>query len=359
MRDRNLGIAIAAVGLAMVIGTAMAARGFLLEQHSLSVAGLGFTIVGALIVYKTGHRVGWVTAATGFLLVANGLLSELPASPLMDRFLFIAWTSSIFAAGLLVFWFPTGRPVSPRWEWTMWVAVTAHVIGTVIVGEGSWVSAAHGATFTIVGGFVVVTVASLVVRYLRSTRIVRQQIKWFTFAVFGVAFLNLIWDLAGDRAPVPPIIWDLALAIALLAVPVSIGVAILRFHLYEIDRLVSRTVTYLIVIGTLALLFVAVTWLPWILVIGVGAGGSTPPPVIAGATLTAAALFNPLRKRVQHRVERRFNRSHYDATAVAERFGDELRDSHEVDEIIDGLITVVSRTLSPSALGAWTRTGKN
>lgn len=331
----------------MVIATVIAAGGFLVDRHLLSVTGLGFVLVGGLLLYRTGHRIGWMTATTGLLFVANGLLVEMPASPTVDRLLEIAWTGSIFASGILVFWFPTGRAVSPRWTWTLWVAVTAYVVGTVLVWEES---------LAIVGGFVVIAAVSLVVRYLRSTRTVRQQIKWFTFAVFAVAFLNLLWELTEAWLPLPQIVWNLGLAVALLGVPLSIGIAILRYHLYEIDRLVSRTVTYLIVIGLLAVLFTAMAWLPWILVIGVGSDGSTPPLVIAAATLIAAALFNPLRKRVQRGVERRFNRSHYDSTAVAERFGDDLKGSHEVDDIVQGLIAVVSSTLSPSAIGAWTRT---
>jgi hypothetical protein len=103
------------------------------------------------------------------------------------------------------------------------------------------------------------------------------------------------------------------------------------------------------------LLFVAMTWLPWVLIIGVGTDGSAPPVIIAGATLTAAALFNPLRKRVQRRVDQRFNRSHYDAVSVAERFGDDLREMHDIDQITGALTAVISTTLSPSAIGAWSR----
>jgi hypothetical protein len=139
-----------------------------------------------------------------------------------------------------------------------------------------------------------------------------------------------------------------------MAVPISIGVAILRFRLYEIDRLVSRTVTYLVVLGMLSLLFIALVWLPWVLVIG--AGDSSPPVLIAGSTLAVAALFNPIRKRVRRRVDRRFNRSHYDAVVITERFGDGLRDQHDADEIVAGLVAVVSTTLSPASVGVWTRT---
>ena len=360
MKGRIAGVAIVVVGTAMVGATFVASEGSLLERHPLTFAALFFIWVGGLIVYRIGHRIGWVTAAVGLMFAANGLLDEIPVGSLTDQLQLTAWTSALFFAGLLVFWFPTGHAISPRWTWVLWIAGSAQalaLIWTFVDGPEAEVSPGQevaAAGFLIVAWFIVIAVISLVVRYLRASGIVRQQIKWFAFAAIAVQLLNLGWETMETWLPVSQTFWDVALALALMAVPISIGVAILRFRLYEIDRLVSRTVTYLVVLGMLSLLFIALVWLPWVLV--VGTGDSSPPVLIAGSTLAVAALFNPIRKRVRRRVDRRFNRSHYDAVVITERFGDGLRDQHDADEIVAGLVAVVSTTLSPASVGVWTRT---
>jgi hypothetical protein len=360
MKGRIAGVVIAVVGMAMVVASIVAAGGFEIERHPLTLVAFSFIWVGSLIVYRIGHRIGWVTAAVGLLFAANSLLDEIPAGALTEQLQLVAWTSALFFTGLLVFWFPTGHAVNQRWTWVSWTAGSAQavtLIWTLVHGIEAEVSPGQevtGVGFLIVAWFIVIAVISLVVRYLRASGIVRQQIKWFAFAVITVQLLNLVWETVSTWLPVSQTFWDVALALALMAVPISIGVAILRFRLYEIDRLVSRTVTYLVVLGMLSLVFIALVWLPWMLV--VGTGDSSPPVLIAGSTLAVAALFNPIRKRVRKRVDRRFNRSHYDAEVVTQRFGDGLRDQHDADEIMDGLVAVVSTTLSPASLGAWTRT---
>ncbi|HEY6635221.1 MAG TPA: hypothetical protein VI141_06370 [Acidimicrobiia bacterium] len=358
MKGRISGVALAVVGTAMVFATFAASEGSLLERHPLSFAALFFIWVGGLIVYRIGHRIGWVTAAVGLMFAANSFLDEIPVGPLTDQLQLTAWTSALFFTGLLVFWFPTGHAISPRWMWVSWIAGSAQalaLIWTFVYGPEAEVSpgqevAAVG--FLIVAWFIVIAVLSLVVRYFRASGIVRQQIKWFSFAVIAVQLLNLGWETMETWLPVSQTVWDVALALALMAVPISIGVAILRFRLYEIDRLVSRTVTYVVVVGLLGAGFATLVWLPLML----GLSPANPPVLTAVSTLAVAALFNPVRKRVQRRVDRRFNRSHYDAVVIAERFADGLRDQHDGDEIVAGLIAVVSTTLSPASVGAWTRT---
>ncbi len=281
MKGRIAGVVIAVVGTAIVVATFLASEGSLLERHPLTFAALFFIWVGGLIVYRIGHRIGWVTAAVGLMFAANGFLDEIPVGSLTDQLQLTAWTSALFFAGLLIFWFPTGHAVSPRWTWVSWIAGSAQalaLIWTFVDGPEAEVSpgqevAAVG--FLLVAWFIVIAVISLVVRYLRASGIVRQQIKWFAFAVITVQLLNLGWETISTWLPVSQTFWDVALALALMAVPISIGVAILRFRLYEIDRLVSRTVTYLVVLGMLSLVFIALVWLPWVLV--VGTGDSSPP----------------------------------------------------------------------------------
>lgn len=360
MKGRISGVVIAFVGTAMVVASIVAAGGFQIERHPLTLVALSFVWVGALIIYRTRHRIGWVTSVIGLLLAANSLLDEIPLGSSAEQMQLVTWTSALFSMGLLAFWFPTGHAVSPRWMWAVWTAGSAQAVAVTwvlvdaVTGDARPRERGLGLAFLVVAWFIVVAVLSLVVRYLRASGIVRQQIKWFAFAVVTLQLINLGWETISTWLPVPQAFWDMALALALMAVPLSIGVAILRFRLYEIDRLVSRAVTYVVVVGMLSVVFVAVAWLPWVLV--VGTGDSSPPVLIAGSTLAVAALFNPIRKRVRRRVDRRFNRSHYDAVVVTERFADGLRDQHDADEIVAGLIDVVSTTLSPASVGAWTRT---
>ena len=180
---------------------------------------------------------------------------------------------------------------------------------------------------------------------------VRRQIAGPVLVlVLGVVSLILVSVAFGDTAPAQTLTTLITMIIT-IGVPVSIAVAITRFRLYEIDRLVSRTVSYLLVVGLLAALFIGV----------VTAAGSLLETdsdlVIAASTLAVAALFNPLRKRVQSRVDRRFNRSRYDAQKVMDGFSDSLRDQVDPVRVIEGWVGVVAQTMQPAVAGVWVRQG--
>jgi uncharacterized membrane protein YbhN (UPF0104 family) len=134
-----------------------------------------------------------------------------------------------------------------------------------------------------------------------------------------------------------------------MAIPAAIGVAITRYRLYEIDRLISRTVSYLLVIGLLVGVYAGLVALLQVFV------PSDNPLVVAASTLAVAALFNPVRKRIQDWVDRRFNRSRYDAERVMDSFASTLRDRVEVGDVVDGWVGVVSETMQPTAVGVWIR----
>ncbi|MGH8947860.1 MAG: hypothetical protein ACRDXF_03290, partial [Acidimicrobiia bacterium] len=130
----------------------------------------------------------------------------------------------------------------------------------------------------------------------------------------------------------------------------AVTLAILRYRLFEIDRLISRTVTYAVVAGALALVYgVGAIWLPSRIV------GEQTPLFVAGSTLAVAALFNPLRRRVMRWVDRRFNRSSYDLEQITDRFAARLRDQVDADRLADDWAKVVTGTLQPSAVGVWVR----
>jgi hypothetical protein len=172
----------------------------------------------------------------------------------------------------------------------------------------------------------------------------RQQLKWLgsAAAVCAVTLPTFVWQSA------PPLVADL-LPLALTAVPIAIGVGILRYRLYEIDRLFSRTLSYVILTALLAGTFVGVVALTTdLLPFSSGVG-------VAASTLAATALFNPLRRRVQRIVDRRFNRSRYDAERIVEAFAARLRDAVELESVQAELLDVVQRALEPAHASLWIR----
>jgi hypothetical protein len=348
------------------------------EGIELALSAAVFTLVGVLILYRTdGNRIGWVMAAIGLSLFVSGVAA------LADEESAIAlavggavWLSWFVLLGLLVYWFPTGRPVTPRWRFLGWLAVPMALISaSYVVAETLCVEPAPGGDcqvwvdnpigiagvpnpeygdFSTVGYmvlivFIVLSATSLVVRFIRSRGVERLQLKWFAFAVVSLIMATLAQETLADLTPIPMLAWDLLWGMAVLALPVAIGLSVLRYRLYEIDRIVSRTVTYLLVVGLLGLVFFGVvtlitSFLP-----------AESDLAVAASTLAVAALFNPVRRRVQVWIDRRFNRARYDAQKVMDAFAESLRDRVDAAELSDGWRDVVAETMQPSAAAVWIR----
>jgi hypothetical protein len=185
---------------------------------------------------------------------------------------------------------------------------------------------------------------SLVARYRSSAGIERQQVKVLVWvAVVALVFFGVSGRIGGIAEPVINSLFTLFVAAALT-------LAILRYRLFEIDRLISRTVTYAVLAGALVLIYVfGAVWLPSQIV------GEQTPLFVAGSTLAVAALFNPLRRRVMRWVDRRFNRSAYDVERVKDAFATRLRDQVDVGRLAEDWAGTVTRTLQPSAVGVWVR----
>jgi hypothetical protein len=195
-------------------------------------------------------------------------------------------------------------------------------------------------------------VFSIVVRFRRSRGTERQQLKWFVFAVCCAAALtvtNPIINMATNDSYVSALSFFFPL-LGLLLLPVAIAASILRFKLYEIDRLVSRTLSYAIVSATLISGYSLATLLPSALF---GKGAETPDALIAGATLVAAAMTRPLIRRVRRTVDRRFDRSRYDAQRTVEAFSARLREQVDIDALHAELRTLVSTTMHPRHVTLW------
>lgn len=353
------------------------ARGAQLD-YLLMLSAVVFATVGSLILHRTdGNRVGWVMAATGLALFAAGVAAILSdrGTPVAAAIGGAVWLSWFVLVGLLMYWFPTGRPVSSRWRGVGWLGLILAVMslsyvvsGELCVTDGPtgcevWVDNPigidgvpnpeygdfSGVGFVALLGFLLLSAVSLVVRFVRSHGVERLQLKWFAFSVVGVIAAMVAQETLADLTPIPVLVWDLLWSLSILALPLAIGVSVLRYRLYEIDRIVSRTVSYALVAGMLAAVYFGVvtllsSFLP-----------SESDLAIAGSTLVVAALFNPLRRRVQVWVERRFNRARYDAQRVVDDLAESLRDNVSSDRIVDDLITTVSMTMQPAALAVWTR----
>jgi hypothetical protein len=298
-----------------------------------------FPVVGVFLARRIpANAVGWLFIV-GPMLVGGGIalqeISEthnLPAVATPGQVVFDAGLLTLFSALTL---FPDGRY---RRRWLVW----AHVLLFVTLS-------------LVAGGFLAVIVLlaliPLMYRLIRGDALVRRQIAGpFLIVLVGVLALVLVEALVRSSVIAQTLTTAITMIIT-IGVPVSIAIAITRFRLYEIDRLVSRTVSYLLVVGLLAAVFIGV----------VTAAGSLLETdsdlVIAASTLAVAALFNPLRKRVQNWVDRRFNRSRYDAQKVMDRFSGSLRDQLDPVRVIEGWVGVVSATMQPAAAGVWVREG--
>jgi hypothetical protein len=207
--------------------------------------------------------------------------------------------------------------------------------------------AVGGALLGLLSACMVAAVISVVLRFRRSQVVERQQLKWFVYA--GALLILLI--PVGEY--LPGTIGDLVFGLIIAFVPVAAGIAILRYRLYDIDRLISRTLVYGLLTAVLGLVYVGA-----VLVLGQLFGGVTQDPpswAVAGATLAVAALFQPARRRIQQVVDRRFNRRRHDAARIIEAFSGRLREHVDLDTLSGELLGVVDQTMQPTQLSLWLR----
>jgi hypothetical protein len=354
----------------------------LTDTVALLLAFGAFMGVGALIVaHRPGNAVGWIFSAIALLAITGALAEEyaayatatrpgsLPGPVLAGWYASWAWYPTIGLA--LVFTpllFPDGRPPSPRWRPVAWLAgATTAAIGglaalqpTVELGGGREVDnpigvAVIGNPEQSMAGLVVLdlfavlilaAVVSLVVRFRRSRGDERLQLKWFTYAA---ALLPLV--VLGDLLPDP--VSNLLFAAVIAFLPVAAGIAILRYRLYEIDRLINRTLVYGLLTALLGGIYAGLVLLSGKLF---GDLGDRPPSwAVAAATLAVATLFQPARRRVQALVDRRFNRRRYDAARTVEAYSSRLREELDLDTLSAELLAVVDRTVQPTTATLWLR----
>jgi len=217
-------------------------------------------------------------------------------------------------------------------------------------GSSAWLGSVETVILPVMAVFWLVFVARQVASWRRADGERRQQLKWLmsgaAVCMAAITIIGVGGTLDTSASPAVQAATNVA-AIGILALPVSIGVAILRYRLYDIDRIISRTLAYAIVTGLLVGLYAGLV----LLATRVMSLHSTV--AVAAATLAAAALFNPLRRRVQLRVDRRFNRARYDADQTIAAFAARLKDAVDLDSVREDLATVVQKALEPAHVSVW------
>jgi hypothetical protein len=343
-------------------------------------------MVGALIVSRLRrHPVGWLLLFASLAFATGGLVvsylevaflvrpGSLPVSPFL--LWLVDWVFNLgtgVSATFVLLLFPTGRLPSPRWK------LVAGLAGIAIVSVLAGVALSPGLFEGLpidhplglkesdplelvleVGNLlllaaIVASVASLVFRYRGARGEERQQLKWVAFSVMllGLGLLGTVgWAVASGPSEVSDEAENLVITILLSLVPVSIGIAILRYRLYDIDLVINRTLVYGSLTVLLGAVYVAgVVGLPQVLRLP-----EDNDLVVAGSTLLVAALFSPLRRRIQAFVDRRFYRSRYDAARTVEAFSARLRDEVDLETLETDLVGVVRQTLQPAHVSLWLR----
>jgi hypothetical protein len=200
----------------------------------------------------------------------------------------------------------------------------------------------------VLAGCTVASVVSVGLRFRRSHGVERQQLKWFTYAAALMLLANLVTMTVLPDGVASDVLFGLAIAL----VPIAAGVAILRHRLYDIDRLINRTLVYAALSAVLGAVYAGA-----VLVLGLvgGVGGELPSWAVAGATLAVAALFQPARRRIQAVVDRRFNRRRYDAARTVEAFSARLRDEVDLGTLSAELLAGVEQTMEPTTVPLWLR----
>jgi MFS family permease len=349
--------------------------------------GLVFGLVGLAIALKRpDNPIGWILLAAGIFAAIDQTASlyaeaayrhghDLPLAP-AAVLVQPSWAPAIVLYGVAVQLVPTGHLPAGRWRLFFWayvaagavwavgaftVAVAVVTAGTIHVTSGgdlTLIDHPVGAArawglvqiifFPVLGLSLLAWLVRELPRYRSATGDYRQQLKILIAGAVTSAVCGFVLIGFSGRHGVLAILVGVA-SVGLTALPVSLGIAVLKYRLYDIDRLVSRTLTYGLVtaglIGVfLALVVVTTRVLPF-----------SSPVGVAASTLAAAALFNPLRTRVQRVVDRRFNRARYSAERTVEALGLRLRDALDVEAVEDGLVDAIAAAFEPSSVAVWTR----
>jgi hypothetical protein len=375
------GAALALLAGAMVPLSVLAGGGS--DVVTALVIGVPTAAVGVVVARRQPRNpLGWLLLAISACLVLStdgplyalldyrfhhGRLPFGPVAVLLNGF----WGSGVFLLGLVILLFPDGRLRSARWRWALraYIVLCAFQFAATVVATvgamvrhpiridvngglaamdhpGGWYGAIQGPFLLVAVAFWLCFVGRQVASWRRSSGERRQQLKWLMsgavaalvcgFLALGTSSGSGIWQVVGGIG------W-----FGFAALPIGIGVGILKYRLYEIDRLISRTLAYAIVTGLLVGVYAGLVLLATRVLT------FSSPVAVAASTLAAAALFTPLRRRVQRAVDRRFNRARYDAEQIVAAFAARLQDAVDLDTVRADLACVVHDALEPAHLSVW------
>jgi hypothetical protein len=371
------------VAFQSVSGTASAELGGALGIAVFGTAMMAFPIVGALIVSRhPKHPIGWLFLAAG---LANALLSlffgygsyalavhppRLPGGVVASWLSDVIWLPSVAVSTTFLFLlFPSGALPSPRWRSVAWAAIVGtSLVALTLVFEPTLYSQpdikaplalpkaaepmlglAGTVGFFLWAGATLAAVVSLILRLRRASGEQRLQIKWVAFA----ALASIVVLIPAFILESPEALTFLE-GLALLGIPASVGIAILKYRLYDIDRIINRTLVYAALTALLVGVYVGAA-------VGLGAlirsitSQENSSLVIASSTLAVAALFGPARRRIQGFIDRRFYRRKYDAVRTLEDFSTRLREQVDLDSLASELLGVVRETMQPAHVTLWLR----
>jgi hypothetical protein len=346
------------------------------ETTFIAVPAVGFVLASR----RPGNRVGWIFLGTGLVLGLGffcdrygrgGLVAapgSLPAARAAAWFVNWAWVIPTAGLAFMLLLFPTGRLRSRRWRPAAWfvaavftldaAATAAHACriwaDPFTAASDGWYWGSHTAVLILVPAALLVGGAAVAVRFARSSGEERLQLKWFALAALLVVAIAIPLGISPQIGLSPAVAsgalstLKVVFCLALVCLYVAIAVAVLKYRLYDIDRVISRTLAYAIVTGVLAGVYAGLVLLAT-QVLRVHA-----PVAVAVATLAAAALFSPVRRRVQRRVDRRFNRARYDGDQTVAAFAARLKDAVDLDTVREDLARVVQTALEPAHVSVWT-----
>ena len=371
-----VGLAVAAIALGR--GTPVEAIG--------ALPALIYAVVGRLLVARRPRNaVGWILALIGVVLALGALIDVYMTGGAQDdatqlagwlkQLVWFVWLPGLVGIALPLL-FPDGRLPSRRWRWVAWAGALGTLLAMLATGLEPGPMEVEGAVenpFGIAGadgllsvaeglGFALTTVAvagagaAVIVRLRRSRGVERQQLKWFAYVaslmVLGFTAASstaLTGDSSAWSQVMGPAGWFTALAMVAIGIPVATGIAVLRHRLYDIDLVINRTLVYVALTAMLGGAYLASVLLLQLVL------SPSSDLAIAGSTLAVAALFRPLRSRIQALVDRRFYRRRYDAARTIEAFGVHARDEVSLEALSEELRAVVAHTVQPAHVSLWLR----
>jgi len=389
--DRRRRLArVAAVALSCAgWGTAVVAIVVAAANHQLANVDSGgvvqiavaCAVVGLIVAWhRPGHPMGWILIGIADFFVLDGIgtgyatldyrhhQGTLPLGP-VAVWAAQSWAPAIVLFGLAFLVYPDGGALTSRWRWVVrayavlgcaWIAgawalavlaaarhdIQVDAAGSLTTGQNDlWWSTLSEVFFLGTGVTWLAWLGYQIAAWRRSSGERRQQLKW----LIGGAAVCAVSGIALVAWGTMPLALGVIATFGLAALPVSLGIGILKFRLYDIDRILSRTLAYAIVTGLLIGLYAG------LVLLATDVLSLSSPVAVAAATLIVAALFNVLRRRVQRAVDRRFNRARYDAEATVTLFAARLKDTVDPDSVTGDLAAVVQRALQPATLSVWLR----